>query len=193
MNRRNLLWIAVAVAAVAVSALIYVHYAPAEPPAIPRRVAYPRVYAYPDSFVAIDSLPLALQANAGAVVSRPRPNWVDIAYPAYGAVVHLTILDTDPNHLAAELDNRRQRIDLNLNGAAASARTIDNGRFQSLIVTATDPIATPVQVLATDNSRYVVSGSAYFEHLSPLANRDSLAPMVSRIEADLVEALSNLK
>ncbi|MDE6097896.1 MAG: hypothetical protein K2G24_03315 [Muribaculaceae bacterium] len=162
--------------------------------ASPRRRAYPRVNLYDTVYKPVDSFPLRFEANSAVPLRMPRAGWLDIAYPRYGATVHLTVADFPSGRLADEIDRRRERMSLNLYGMTAETRHISSadGSFESVLLVSRDPIATPLQFLAVDSCGTIVSGAAYFPGLDASSAADSIAPVVSAVERDLVHALKNL-
>ena len=77
--------------------------------AVPRRPAYPRVEAFRDTVKEVRAGNYLLSVNACATVTEPREGWLDVSYPGYGAVLHLTATEAPtPESLAAAVDNRLQ-------------------------------------------------------------------------------------
>lgn len=160
----------------------------------PRRHAYPRVVVSDSVYHSADSFSPHFEINAAVRATRPAPGQLTIDYPAYGAVVYVTSRRLPPGELEAELDNRRERISLNLNGVSATTEHLRsaNGRFECALVTARDVSATPVQFLATDGEGCLVSGAAYFANVSSGTSADSIAPIVAALRRDLRHALLTL-
>ena len=166
----------------------------ADESATPRRRAYQRIEAYDSAYVAVDSLPVRLLANSSARVSRPRPDWVNIIYPRYNATVFISVTAASPDDIPSVVDNRTERIGLNIGDATAVKSTVtDNGGFISTLYEAPAAVATPLQFVATDSRRYVVSGSVFFNNAGDIGSMDSVAPVVAAIRRDLVVALDSLR
>ena len=144
--------------------------------------------------MAADSFAPHFEVNTAAVINRPAPGQLDISYPAYRATVYLTARRLPPERLESELDNRRERISLNLGGVAAYTEhiTSDNGQFECALVTARDAATTPVQFLATDGEGCLISGAAYLGDLTPGTSADSIAPVVAALQRDIRHALHKL-
>lgn len=160
---------------------------------VPRPVAYPRVAELDSSFVALDSLPLYIEVNRSAKVRRSGDFWLDIIYPDYGAVVYVTLTSTRVDSIGSVIANRRERISLNIADAANTTYTeITSPDFSSALVYSPMSHATPLQFLASDNEKWVVSGAVFFRNVRPDAPSDSLRPMVETIRRDLVHTLSTL-
>lgn len=160
---------------------------------VPRPAAYPRVSDPGSVYTVVDSLPLRLEANASAVVTRPRPDWVNIAYPGLHVTVHLTltpVTDADRDRVIA---NRTERMALNIaDGVAADRSAIASDSFSAVLISSPESRSTPLQFVADDGSSWVISGTAFFSDVTPHAPIDSLAPAVGIIERDLIHTLSTL-
>jgi hypothetical protein len=50
----------------------------------------------------------------------------------------------------------------------------------------------PLQFLATDNSRYVISGAFFMPNVTANAPIDSLQPIVEAVKRDLIHSLKHL-
>lgn len=160
---------------------------------VPRPVAYPRVAELDSSYVALDSIPLYIEINRSVVIKRSGGLWFDIVYPDYGAVVYVTLTSTSPDSMQSVIANRRERITLNIADAANTIYTeITSPCFTSVLVHSPMSYATPLQFLASDGERWVVSGAAFFHDVRHEAPADSLRPMIETIRRDLVHTLSTL-
>lgn len=163
--------------------------------ATPRRRAYPRIALYDSVYAAVDSFPVHFEANSEAPRRMPRQGWLDIAYPRYGATIHLSAVSYTPDRLGDEVDARRERMSLNLYGMTAETRhlTSDDGSFEAVLLVSRDPIATPLQFLAVDTLGMLVSGAVYMPGIDANSSVDSIAPAVAAMERDIVHALKTLR
>lgn len=161
----------------------------------PRRHAYPRVAVADSVYAAADSFAPHFETNLATRLERPAPGQLSIIYPAYHATVYVTAQELTPDRLETALDNRRERISLNLSGAAATTEhfSSDNNMYDCVLVTAGDATTTPVQFLATDGTSTLVSGAAYFGGIDATTSADSIAPIVAAIKRDLHHALKRLE
>lgn len=177
-----------AIAAIAVAACSR----SAETP-IPRRTAYPRIEAYADSTVTAHIGHLAFDIAAQADTVMPRAGWLDIAYPRYRATIHIAVRHLDTGQeLAAAIDNRLQRMGLNLGDRAAVASDFENrAGFSCHTVTSLDGGPTPVQFVAYNAGGYFVSGAAAISGASEPA--DSVAPTVQALARDAEIILKSLR
>ena len=163
------------------------------PAPVPRPVAYPRIADPGAVYAAVDSLPLRFETNAAATISRPRPGWIDISYPAWHVTVHVTLTPVPAADIDGVTANRTERMALNMaDGAAAEEISLTSGQFRAVLLRSPESRATPLQFIATDDSAWVVSGSAFFDNIPPDAPIDSLAPVVGYLERDLRHTLTTI-
>lgn len=157
--------------------------------------AYPRVALYDSVYSAPDSFPVYFEINSSVPSRIPRRGWLDVAYPRYGATLHLSAVDCAADRLAAEIERRRERMALNLYGMTAETRHMasDDGSFETVLLVSRDPVATPLQFLSVDTLGMIVSGSVYMPGVDAASPTDSVAPVVSAIERDLVRALKTMR
>lgn len=163
---------------------------------VPRPYAWPRTVMMGDSLREIDfeSVKWLVNSEADVTVRRATKEvvWVDISYPPYNATLYLTISFAEGAALDSAIDNRLQRISLNLGQASAERRDISStsGEFEGIMLRATSPVTTPLQFLATDDKRVAVSGVLVMEQAA--VNPDSLAPAIYALHSEFKQALSSL-
>ncbi len=163
------------------------------PAAVPKPTAYPRVADPGTVYSAIDSLPLHIEANTAATVSRPSENWIDISYPAWHVTVHVTLSAVSPDNIDRVIANRTERMALNITSqTSVDESNIESSDFTSLLLSSPDTRSTPLQFLASDGQNWVVSGAAFFDDVAPDAPVDSLAQVVGYLSRDLRHTLSTL-
>jgi hypothetical protein len=160
--------------------------------AVPRPEAYPRIALYDTVYCQLKDAPMRFMVNEACSVSSSRRGWYNIAYPAYGGVIFLTITDTTANGLKTVYENRLERIGLNLGGVAAERLTLTNGEYDAMLVTSQDVRQMPLQFLATDNVRHVISGAFFMSDVTADAPIDSLQPIVDAVSYDLIHSLKLL-
>lgn len=160
------------------------------PAPTPRPRAYPRPALYPRTYHAVP-LPFgpdSIAVNDSATFLPGPDGWFDIVYPAYGITVNCTLTPANgPADIAPIMDNRRERIRLNL--ADRHARVA--GRGGNTLIVAPTALRTPVQFLATDSATYVLSGVAVAD-FPPLTDPDSVAPAIDAVATDIALMLNNL-
>lgn len=161
--------------------------------AVPRRRAYPRLPEYGASYTPAPGAPACYYVNSHAELSVDSGGrWLTVRYPLYDAEVYVTVTRTASQHeLKAVLDNRRERMALNIGGAqATTAHVASPDSFVGVIVEAPGSVM-PVQFVATDGVECVVSGAARL-NVRPDAPYDSISPVVRTLSRDITFALKHL-
>ena len=161
--------------------------------AVPRRTAYPRVALYDTVMTTATAGGVLFEINAEADTSRTSPNWLDIAYPAYGVTVNMAVNRFDGEEgLRRALANRHQRMSLAFGDIAARSETFTNhAGFECLIAGSPDAGTAPIHILAWRPDGTVVSGAAVFAGSTKPV--DSIAPIYSAVYSDLSRLLLSLK
>lgn len=164
---------------------------------IPRRKAYPRIEIPDSAYRSEPGLPYSLQINDSAIgnltKSDGRNDWVDVEYPAHNAVIYYTFSTVDPSQLESAIDNRSERIALNLGGREAEILSFATPYSLDceVIVDNQGAGATPVQFIATDHRCFVVSGAAHIK--GDKMSIDSISPVVDMLRRDVVHSLKTLR
>ncbi|MGM9860823.1 MAG: hypothetical protein ACI31C_08720 [Muribaculaceae bacterium] len=161
------------------------------PDAVPRRYAYPRVATLDTAMVDVDSLLIHFCVNADAVTDRPRPDWLDVRYPAFGATWHISFTSSDD--LEEVKANRMQRLLLNAGDLPFRRDEWLNPAGMDILALVVEGAATPLQFLATDNASIVVSGALVFDDPRACANIDSISPIINILEEDMLRSLQSLR
>lgn len=158
-------------------------------PAIPRPKAYPRptLYAADYKTCPISGSAMEISVNKSAEVVSTKPGWFDICYPAYDITVNCTLTPITPESLSSVLDNRHERMALNLEGQYGEMTQWDG----VTIIVAPAAMRTPVQFLATDSASFVLSGVAVGNYPAG-ASPDSIAPYVNAVAQDITHMLKQL-
>jgi len=160
--------------------------------AIPRRTAYPRPQL-PDTVLATyEKAPLHFEINADANTVMPRKGWLDISYPMLGATVHVTFTETTAENIDEIRRNRMERLMLNSGDRPSTHSEFTNPSGFDVLIAETDGATTPLQFLATDSRRWVVSGAVYFNDPDAGASYDSIHPMVDALRRDITKAMTAL-
>ena len=159
--------------------------------AVPRRPAYPRVEAFRDTVKEVRAGNYLLSVNACATVTEPREGWLDVSYPGYGAVLHLTATEAPtPESLAAAVDNRLQRMQLNAGDIPATQLQFANAARMSCTLLTARTGHTPLQFIAVGD-RGLVSGAVSFS--GPTTPVDSIAPIIKTLDSEMVNLLKSLR
>lgn len=169
--------------------------------AVPRPTAYPRIDTYPASYTAIGLSHLAIEINDSAVIADRSHfpardvSWIHITYPRYHASLYCTYTPiTHSAPLDEILSNRYERMARNTGGASSELTEWinDAGVACRLLVTPSGTL-TPVQYIASDSSRFVMSGALYMSGLDKAPDTDSIAPVIRAVEADVTHMLHHLR
>lgn len=159
--------------------------------AVPKRRAYPRIEPYPEMYEPVPGIPVRFEINSDAGFRADSSGYLfDVAYERFGAVLHCTYSPVTRGSAAHVLDNRYERMDLNLGENTAELLEIGSGRdVNAVILTSPSAEVTPVQFLATDSVSFVLSGALVIERSG---TPDSIFPILQSVKRDLVHGLSGL-
>ncbi|MBD5247690.1 MAG: hypothetical protein HDS54_05960 [Barnesiella sp.] len=166
---------------------------------VPRRQAYPRVLLPDSAFTSVTVEPsgLNIDVNTAATCSiradeSGLSRFVDISYPDLNSVIYMTVTPVDAKTLNSVIDNRLDRIALNLSGTDPELIDFDNpSGFENKLVVTHAGISTPVQFLSTDGKSLVVSGVAFMKDATPVT-ADSLAPISRMLQRDILHTLKTM-
>lgn len=159
---------------------------------VPRPTAYPRAAQLPDSTVAVAVGGLESQVNINATSEQPTAGWLDIEYPQLGATTHITVRrPASPAEVEQAIENRRERIRLNLDGRTAEVFTFTTPQgFECELTVSIDGAPTPVQFLGVSPDGFVVSGATVLQGAWEPA--DSIAPIKDALQRQALIFLQNL-
>ena len=160
--------------------------------AVPRQLAFPRLETYDTTYTDVVGATMPLSVNASAQTAiRDGGRWVDVGYPLYHGKLSLTIV-TDS--VLSAVDNRIERMGRNLGDYYAEQTDVNTpAGVTGIMLTTTAECVTPVQFVATDRRRFVVSGSFTFDNAVEKAKADSVAPLVTAVAADVIHLIKSLK
>lgn len=159
---------------------------------VPLPEAYPRVNVADSVFTSVDIAGLLLDVNSASDTARISGNWLDIRYPDYGGILHISVNDhSGDTGINKAIANRRQRVSLNLGGAPAVTENFmsGSGEFACELIISHDGGVTPVQFIASDG-RFLLSGTFAMGH--PSSNPDSIAPVVKAVSRDVRRMLDKV-
>ncbi len=168
--------------------------------AVPRPEGYPRIALY-EAVYRSDSIgPVIFESNAGTAVTERRQGadgmgWLTLAYPRYGATLYLTASPATASTLGGIIDNRLERISLNIGGATTELTELTGkGGWHGRVTLTPSGSATPLQILATSpRGDCVVSGALFLERAATATSPDSLAPALEAVRDDLIHAVNALR
>lgn len=166
---------------------------------VPRRTAYPRVPHYDAQYTSIDSLPLYILANRDASTDVDRKNdgtyWLTVEYPEYRAKIYCTFTPVDVSGVQRVIDNRTERIRLNAGDRTPNTEEVAgrHGFSGALVETATVS-ATPLQFITVDtrDAKWVVTGTAFIDGITPDTKADSIAPVIATLRRDIKMMLDSI-
>ena len=159
---------------------------------VPRRHAYPRIEIPAATYRAdtIGSLPVEL--NEATVAATDSPGWLTAGYRSLNTEIYMTLtplaVDTEQELIA----NRVERLSMNTGGAATEVvETVNANGWECTLLVTPSGSPTPVQFLAVDPGRLMLSGSAMTEGATS-APADSIRPVVDMLRRDITHLLMNL-
>lgn len=163
------------------------------PDTTPKQRAWPRLVVADSVFRQLPVGKVELQVNETTVdsVSQGKNDtwWVNIIYPSYcqGSVIYTTVTKVDEKTRESVIDNRVERMALNLGGNDAEVIEFENEQgWHCQLVSSLSPVVTPLQFIAT-NQGYVVTGAYYISHTG-----DSVAPYVNAVSSDIIHLLKTI-
>lgn len=164
---------------------------------VPRREGYPRIASEESVYVEVDSLPLVMEFNDKAQLTKRMGAdgsvWIDCLYPQLRSTIYFTFTPVNGTTKANVVSNRLDRILLNLGGMEAEIEELENKEGDPVtIFTAQDVVTTPVQFIAT-TPLWVVSGTVFLADVSSNAPMDSISPIIETLHRDILHSLSSIK
>lgn len=117
--------------------------------------------------------------------------WYNIYYPRLKATVHLTYTEIEDD-LARQIEDNRKLAMKHVGKATAINESLienDSARVYGLIYEFKGATASDMQFFVTDSTNHFLRGSLYF-NVKP--NKDSLAPVIAYVKADIKYMLSTL-
>jgi gliding motility-associated lipoprotein GldD len=118
--------------------------------------------------------------------------WFNLAYPQWKARLHFTYMPVRGNldKLMQEAHDMTFSHEIKSSGIGKRRYSFPERGVYGLMFELDGPVATPLQILATDSSNHFLRGALYFEHVP---NPDSIAPAYDRIAKDVVHLIETLE
>lgn len=161
--------------------------------ATPRPVAYPRLSVASEKYHAVTAGNITFEVNdvtIDSIFNRDASTWMNITYPTYcnNSVIYCTITPAKPVEFDRVVENRLERIALNLGGSESVVTdlTTPDG-WDCQLIRALSPVVTPLQFIAT-NKPNIVTGAYYIA-----TPGDSVMPYVDAVERDIIHLLKTIK
>lgn len=163
--------------------------------ATPRQLAFPRIVTCDTIYHPVDNAVIPIDINTSAVVDvTNRGRWIDAYYPTYHGKLSLT-LDKyrHSDSIRAAIDNRVERMSINVGDFTAEQTDLHSpDGVHSVILVTSAGCVTPVQFLATDRRRLLVSGSFSFDNPVTKHKADSLAPVIDALRSDIIRLVNSI-
>lgn len=164
---------------------------PEEQAIIPKPRLYPRIDFPQHDYKTFDSLcPYTFETPVYSVVMRDEgehtePCWINIFYPRFGAVMHISykVIDNNLEKYLEDCDNFAKKHTVKANGLDENPIVRDSARVFGLLYDIKGNAASNLQFYVTDSLTHFLRGSLYF-NVSP--NMDSLEPVVKFLREDVI-------
>lgn len=166
---------------------------------IPRPKAYLRIDLPENQFKIYDTLfPYRFEYSVLSSIypdhsQGAEPFWINIYYPKFNAVLHLSYKDVKNNIEKYTEDSREFAMKHIPKADAINEKTVFNkeGKIYGLIYDIKgSEVACPYQFYVTDSTKHFLRGSLYF---NMLPNNDSLAPVIQYIQRDIDHLITTLR
>lgn len=159
----------------------------------PRMKGWPRLHIADSVYRPINAGGLSIEVNTAAkdsvIPSSEGSDWLNIVYPGYcnGSVIYCTITPVNETTRESVIDNRIERIALNLGSNEAEMTEITTpGGWHCKVIESVSPVVTPLQFIANDDT-HVVTGAYYISETG-----DSVAPYIEAVRRDIIHLLKTI-
>lgn len=128
-----------------------------------------------------------------AIISEGKEHcWLNISYPRYNAVIHLTYKDVDSNLAQLLEESHKLAYDHSIKSDGISEKSYINQEIGSygILYDIQGNSASNIQFFITDSSSHFLRGSLYF---NSIPNADSLAPVKNYIQEDIQVLMESLR
>jgi gliding motility-associated lipoprotein GldD len=167
---------------------------PEEETIIPKPRAYPRIDFPSHTYKTYDSIcPYKFETPVYSVV-RPdeggntEPCWINIFYPRFGAVIHVSykVIDGNLEKYLIDSDDLAKKHTVKANGLEENPIFRDSAKVFGLLYDIKGNAATSLQFYVTDSTKNFLRGSLYF-NVPP--NIDSLEPVINFLREDVIHMI----
>lgn len=167
---------------------------PEEQLIIPKARMYPRIDFPRHQYTSYDSIcPYTFETPVYSVVvpdagEHTEPCWINIIYPRFGAVMHVSykVIDNNLEKYLEDCDNFAKKHTVKANGLDENPIVRDSARVFGLLYDIKGNAASNLQFYVTDSVKHFLRGSLYF-NVSP--NMDSLEPVVKFLREDAIHLI----
>jgi hypothetical protein len=117
--------------------------------------------------------------------------WIDVEYPRYGSTLHLTL--SQGGDVASTMKNRMERMELNVGDSPTTVTELRHAAIEGMVVEAPSARVTPLQLLATDNRTFVLSGALEpSDSVVVMSDVEAAAPIVEALRRDMIKMVEGL-
>lgn len=165
---------------------------------VPKPDGYIRVY-YPEKEYTIfqDAAPFEFEYPVYAEVvphtsKNTEPYWYDINFPGFNGTIYLSYKIPGAN-VEAYIEDARTLVykhSARSDGIVEIPFVDSTNRKYGILYELDGNVASPVQFFLTDSITHFLRGSLYFD---TTPNRDSLNPVISFVEEDIMHMIETLK
>lgn len=159
---------------------------------VPRQYAYHRIDVPAAVYRAdtIGGIPVELNQSAQSVANTP--GWLTAVYDGLNAELYLTLTPLSAETEESLIANRVERLSMNTGGASTEVVESRNaGGWECTLLVTPSGSPTPVQFLAVEPGKWMLSGSAMIEGATS-APADSIRPVVEMLRRDITHLLMTL-
>lgn len=165
---------------------------------VPKPKAYHRISYPKHEYKAYDSIcPYAFETPVYSIVlpdfeANTEPCWVNVYYPKFGAVLHVSykVVDGNLETYLRDSDEFAKKHVVKANGMDENPIIRDSARVYGLMYDIKGNAASNLQFYVTDSANHFVRGSLYFA-VPP--NIDSLEPSVKFIREDIIHLIQTFR
>ena len=166
---------------------------------IPKPKAYIRIDLPANQYRSFDTLfPYKFEYSILSNIYQDKapgsePYWINLYYPHFNAVIHLSYKKVSKNISSYFEDSREFAMKHIPKADAINEKTIYNkeDKIYGLIYDIKGAeVASPYQFFVTDSTKNFLRGSLYF---NMLPNNDSLAPIIEYIQKDIDHIITTLR
>ncbi|WP_462316957.1 gliding motility lipoprotein GldD [Marinilabilia sp.] len=122
---------------------------------------------------------------------KDEPYWANLAFPRFGAKLHISYKTVNNNLYQLLEDNRELAFKHTVKADAIQEKMFEapENKVYGILYEIKGNTASPVQFFVTDSTDHFLRGSLYF---NTVPNKDSIAPVLDFVEEDIVHLIETL-
>lgn len=183
---------------ICVTSLIFFSCDPEEPITTPKPRGYFRIDFPKHKYILYDSLcPFVFETPKYSWVlkdvnPKAEPCWLNIFYPRFGAIMHMSykVVDGNIKQYLLDSDQFARNHTVKANGMTENIIAKDSAKVYGLMYEIGGNAATNLQFYVTDSVHHFMRGSLYF-NVRP--NIDSIQPVINFLKEDLIHMLQTFR